>query len=183
MQQSPTLDVLLALEKRTSTSHCRLFKNLPRIYRFPRRFFFFFAYSTPSSAFLSQVIITCIPILIPRTQLDTRRARIERGKRRLPSIRVCIYVEIIADELCERAVGRTKIKEISLTDWRNRFFRQRTLRTSFELFVKIRCCSWRVWNLWESIKKKKRFTLSLYQVKWQQNNCIFEWTFSNSNHC
>lgn len=137
MQQSPTLDVLLALEKRTSTSHCRLFKNLPRT-RFPRRFFF--SRITPSLVF-SQVIITCIPILIPRTQLDTRRARIESGKRRLPTIRVCMYVEIIADELCERAVGRTKIKEISLTDWRNRFFRQRTLRTSFELFIKIRCCS------------------------------------------
>lgn len=101
---------------------------------------FFFSRITPSLVF-SQVIITCIPILIPRTQLDTRRARIESGKRRLPTIRVCMYVEIIADELCERAVGRTKIKEISLTDWRNRFFRQRTLRTSFELFIKIRCCS------------------------------------------
>lgn len=137
MQQSPTLDVLLALEKRTSTSHYRLFKNLPRT-RFPRRFFF--SRITPSLVF-SQVIITCIPILIPRTQLDTRRARIESGKRRLPTIRVCMYVEIIADELCERAVDRTKIKEISLTDWRNHFFRQRTLRTSFELFIKIRCCS------------------------------------------
>lgn len=137
MQQSPTLDVLLALEKRTSTSHCRLFKNLPRTC-FPRRFFF--SRITPFLVF-SQVIITCIPILIPRTQLDTRRARIESGKRRLPTIRVCMYVEIIADELCERAVGRTKIKEISLTDWRNRFFRQRTLGTSFELFIKIRCCS------------------------------------------
>lgn len=137
MQQSPTLDVLLALEKRTSTSHCRLFKNLSRT-RFPRRFFF--SRITPSLVF-SQVIITCIPILIPCTQLDTRRARIESGKRRLPTIRVCMYVEIIADELCERAIGRTKIKEISLTDWRNHFFRQRTLRTSFELFIKIRCYS------------------------------------------
>lgn len=124
------------------------FKNLPRT-RFPRRFFF--SRITPSSVF-SQIIITCIPILIPRTQLDTRRARIENEKRRLPSIRMHIRWNYNGWTLWKSPVDRTKIKEISLTDWRNRFFRQRTLRTSFELFIKIRCCSKRVW---ESIKKRK----------------------------
>lgn len=138
MQQSPTLDVLATA--RSANEHVSLSsffkkKNLPRQQRVSFSFFF------RHPRFLS-VIITCIPD--SNTAYATgHEASTNRERKTTPAVDSYAYiVEIIAGELCGRAVERRK--SVLRICRRNRFFRQRTLRTSFELFIMIRCCSKRV---------------------------------------